>query len=518
MQQIPLDLLALRFVRLALLPRGENTMLSTFSKRLARLANSLCWSMYRSLARAFTIALVLPIALLGFAASGSADDTIRSEHAQKTLEIYRTILEVDTSKSKGNTQRVANYLAGELLAAGFGEDDVQIVPKGDFATLIARYRGDGSAGRKPILLLGHMDVVEALAKDWERPPFTLTQDEVNFYARGTIDNKFGVAQLTGTFIRLKKEGFVPDRDLILAFSGDEESGMTTTRMMAYEMPELGEAEYALNSDAGGGSLTADGRAVSYNIQAAEKTYATWEITVRNPGGHSSRPRDDNAIYELASAIKAIEAHRFPVMWSEMTLSYFQQAGEQLGGEVGDAMVRFAYNPEDEHAAERLRSEPSYVGSTRTTCVVTMLDAGHAENALPQSATATVNCRIFPGVAVADIESELREVVGNAEAEFKLLGDPTESPISELRSDVLAAISKAVHGRYPDLNLITYMESGGTDGMHFRKAGIPTWGISGVFMNPDEMFAHGLNERVPIKAFYDGLDHWSIIIRELTGGE
>ena len=449
--------------------------------------------------------------------TGSVHAEIRSEHAEKTLEIYRTILEVDTSKKTGNTPRVARYLADELIAAGFAREDVRILPKGDFATLIATYRGDGSSGRKPILFLGHMDVVEALEADWERPPFKLTQDDVNFYARGSIDNKFGVAQLTSTFIRLKKEGFVPDRDLILAFSGDEESGMTTTRMMAYETPELGEAEFALNSDAGGGDLTADGVAVSYNIQAAEKTYATWEVTVRNPGGHSSRPRDDNAIYDLADVIKAIEAHRFPVQWSEMTLSYFQKVGKKMGGELGDAMLQFAYNPEDEHAAERLRREPSYIGTTRTTCVVTMLRAGHAENALPQSATATVNCRIFPGVPVEQIEAELKAAVGSEDAEFVLLGDPTESPISDIRQDVLGALSKAVHSRYPGLDLITYMESGGTDGMHYRKAGIPTWGISSIFMNPDEMFAHGLNERVPIKAFYEGLDHWSIIIRELTGG-
>ncbi|MDP5069896.1 MAG: M20/M25/M40 family metallo-hydrolase [Congregibacter sp.] len=463
--------------------------------------------------RSFWTALGLMSCLMSLSAVSRAQ--IDSEHAQKTLEIYRTIVEVDTSKTKGNTLRVAQYLADELIAAGFAKEDVRIVPKEGFGTLIATYRGDGSAGAKPILLLGHMDVVEALAQDWVRPPFELTQDDVNFYARGTIDNKFGVAQLTGTMIRLKKEGFVPDRDLILAFSGDEESGMLTTRMMAYEMPEIAEAEYALNSDAGGGSLTADGVAVSYRVQAAEKTYATWEITVRNPGGHSSRPRDDNAIYELAGAVKALEAHRFPVMWSEMTLSYFQKAGEKLGGDVGDAMVTFAYDPEDAEAAETLRSQPSYVGSTRTTCVVTMLQAGHAENALPQSATATVNCRIFPGVSVADIEAELKAVVGNEQAEFVLLGDPTESPISEIRADVLAAVAKSVHARYPGLDLITYMESGGTDGMHFRSAGIPTWGISGVFMNPDEMYAHGLNERVPVKAFYDALDHWSVIIRDLT---
>ena len=200
--------------------------------------------------------------LLVLTHAAAAGAEIRTEHAEKTLEIYRTILEVDTSKTKGNTPRVARYLADQLIEAGFPKADVRIVPKGDFATLIATYRGDGSSGRKPILLLGHMDVVEAFDEDWERPPFKLTQDDVNFYARGTIDNKFGVAQLTSTFMRLKKEGFVPNRDLILAFSGDEESGMTTTRMMAYDMPELVEAEFALNSDAGGGALTADGVAVS----------------------------------------------------------------------------------------------------------------------------------------------------------------------------------------------------------------------------------------------------------------
>jgi len=454
---------------------------------------------------------------LGSAVSAAAADTVPGDHARRTLEIYRHIVEVDTSKLTGNTPRVARYLADQLIDAGFPREDVRVVPKDNFATLIVTYRGDGSSGKKPILFLGHMDVVEAYAKDWERPPFELTRDETNFYARGTIDNKFGVAQLTSTFIRLREEGFVPNRDLILAFSGDEESGMVTTRMMAYEMPELVEAEFALNSDAGGGDLAADGRAISYNVQAAEKTYVTWEVTVRNPGGHSSRPRDDNAIYELASAVKAIEAHRFPVRWTEMTLAYFQQVGETLGGELGDAMVRFAYDPEDAAAAERLRREPSYVGTTRTTCVVTMLDAGHAENALPQSATATVNCRIFPGISVAEVEAELKVAVANPGAGFRLLGEPTESPISEMRADVLAAVSKAVHSRYPGLDLITYMESGGTDGMHFRSAGVPTWGVSGIFMNPDEMYAHGLNERVPVKAFNDALDHWSIIIRELAGG-
>jgi acetylornithine deacetylase/succinyl-diaminopimelate desuccinylase-like protein len=449
-----------------------------------------------------------------FSCNGLADEPIQSEHAQKTLEIYTRIVNVESSKNLGNVPEIARYLAGELLSAGFPEEDVEIVPLGETVSLIAKYRGDGTSRKAPILLLAHMDVVEAFAKDWVRPPFELTTDGVYFYGRGTIDNKFGVAQLTSTFIRLKKEGFVPNRDFIIAFSGDEETGMLTTRQLAYQREDLARAEFALNSDAGGGDLNADGEPVVYLIQAAEKTYATWEITVRNPGGHSSRPRPDNAIYDLSAAITKIQNYRFPVRWSEMTLAFFEETGEQLGGELGAAMIRFANNPRDEAASDRLAIESSYVGTTRTTCVVTMLQAGHAENALPQSATATVNCRIFPGVPAAAIENALKHVVDNDAIEFKLLGEPTESPISPLRPDIVDAVKKAVHTRYPGLKVMGYMESGGTDGMHFRKAGIPTLAVSGIFMNPDEMYAHGLNERVPVKAFYDALDHWSIIIREL----
>jgi len=445
-----------------------------------------------------------------------AAQDINSEHAKKTLEIFTRIIGVETSKNLGNVPEVANYLASELRAAGFPDEDVEVVPLGETASLIARYRGDDSSGKTPILLLGHMDVVEALAKDWERPPFELTKDDTNFYARGSVDNKFGVAQLTSTFIRLKKEGFVPNRDLIIAFSGDEESGMTTTRMLAYERPDLAKAEFALNSDAGGGDLDAEGKPIVYLMQAAEKTYVTWEITVRNPGGHSSRPRPDNAIYDLANAITKIQNYQFPVRWSEMTQTFFEETGEQLGGELGDAMIRFANNPKDKTASDRLAIESSYVGTTRTTCVVTMLQAGHAENALPQSATATVNCRVFPGVPVSAVENALKQVVENDAIEFNQTYEATESPISRLRPDVVAAVKKAVHKRYPDVKVIAYMESGGTDGMHFRKAGIPTWAVSGLFMNPDEMYAHGLNERLPIKAYYDALDHWSIILKELAG--
>jgi acetylornithine deacetylase/succinyl-diaminopimelate desuccinylase-like protein len=459
-----------------------------------------------------TFGLLFAALLLSAPASAVDRD---SEHATKALEIFTRIIAMETSKNLGNVPGMAEYLANELRAAGFPPENVEVEPMGETASLVVTYRGDGSSAQAPIAFLGHMDVVEALASDWERPPFELTRDDEYFYARGSDDNKFGIAQLVATFIRLKQEGFVPTRDLILAFSGDEETGMETTKMLA-RRPDILRAEFALNSDAGGGRFNDDNQPVVYAIQAAEKTYATWEVTVRNPGGHSSRPRADNAIYDLSQIIKNIEAYKFPVEWTEMTLEFFDQTGRKLGGELGEAMMRFADNPKDKAAIARLAREPEYVGSTRTTCVVTMLQAGHAENALPQSATATVNCRIFPGTPVAVIQNVLTQVAANPEAEWVLLGDPTESPVSQLRSDVKGAVAKAVHARYPDLELITYMESGGTDGMHFRAAGVPTWGVGGIFINPRYMFAHGLNERVQIESFYGALDHWSIIIKELAG--
>ena len=457
--------------------------------------------------------------LLVFSGSYASPEALRdSEHAKKTLEIYTKVISIPTVAGRGEVQNMAAYLATQFEGAGFSKDDIQIIPKDNTVSLVVRYRGDESSGKKPILFLGHMDVVEALAEDWERPPFQLTQDENYFYGRGTIDNKLGITMISSTFIRLKKAGFVPNRDLIIAFSGDEETTMITTRMLANEVEMLADAEFALNSDAGGGDLTADGKAVAYLVQAAEKTYASFELTVRNPGGHSSRPREDNAIYDLAAALGKIQAFRFPVRSSAMTRNFFKVSGEQIGGELGDAMLRFADNPEDASASDRLAKESSYVGTTRTTCVATMLRGGHAENALPQSATATVNCRIFPGVSVADVQKQLRSVVANDGIEFVVLDDPIESPISELRDDVMAAVKNAVDSRYPGVSIMGYMESGGTDGMHFRSVGIPTWAMSSVFMNPDEMYAHGLNERLPIKAFYDGLDHWSIIIKELAGAQ
>lgn len=444
----------------------------------------------------------------------------RTEHEQLARDIYEKVISFRTAEGHKQVPAMVDYLTGQLKAAGFSDEDIQITnydSDGEHTQgLMVFYRAEGEPARKPIVLLGHMDVVDALPEDWERPPFTLTEEDGYFFGRGTIDNKYGIMNLTATFIRLKKEGWTPDRDLVLVFSGDEETGMVSTRAQAEYVAEHIDPEFVLNSDAGGGVLAADGAPLFYAVQGAEKTYATFELTIANPGGHSSRPRADNAIYDLADALKKIEAYKFPVQHSDLTLAYFKAAGEVTPGELGEAMRAFAENPKDKKAIEVLRADPETVGTTGTTCVATMLRAGHAENALPQSATATVNCRIFPGVGAASVEAKLKEIVDNDAVQFELLTDVTESPASVLRPDVLAAIEKSLAARGVDAPIVPYMESGGTDGMHYRTKGYDTVAISGAWSKPSDMFAHGLNERLAVDQFYAGLDHWYVILKELAG--
>lgn len=433
----------------------------------------------------------------------------------KAREIFSRIIAMETTPRARQVPQMAEYLAGELRAGGFAAADIRILPLRDSASLVVRYRGDGSGG-KPILLLSHMDVVDARREDWKRDPFTLIEENGFFYGRGTLDVKSGVATLVVTFLRLRAEGFVPSRDLILYFSGDEETAMITTLDTARNHRDLIDAEFALNTDAGGGTLDeTSGAALHYALQTAEKTYADFELTARNPGGHSSQPRDDNAIYALAVALQKLSAFRFPVMWNETTLASLKQAGERTPGELGAAMRRFAEDPMDPAAAETLRVDPAYVGQTRTTCVATMLNGGHAANALPQSASATVNCRIFPGVPVANVQRALEQVVG-AGIEVRLTDEPIFSDASPLRDDVIAAVTRAVRQRYPGVRVVPSQESGASDGAIFRGAGIPTYGVSEVFMRNSDMFSHGLDERIPVKSFYEGLQQWYALLTDLAG--
>jgi acetylornithine deacetylase/succinyl-diaminopimelate desuccinylase-like protein len=279
--------------------------------------------------------------------------------------------------------------------------------------------------------------------------------------------------------------------------------------------ELTDAEFALNADGGGGVLNDDGTPRAFLVQASEKTYATFELTVTNPGGHSSTPRTDNAIYQLARALGQVEAHRFPVRTNDATRAYFEAASRLDDGAVGEAMARLAADPDDAGAAEVLWHEPEQVGITRTTCVATMLRGGHAENALPQSATATVNCRIFPGVEVADVQETLQRVVGDS-VRMRVLGEPEASPASPLRDDVMDAVARGLERIRPGTPILPYMAPYGTDGKEVRRAGIPTYGIMGLFIKDSDQFAHGLNERVPVRSFYDALEFWHAVLGTLAG--
>jgi acetylornithine deacetylase/succinyl-diaminopimelate desuccinylase-like protein len=455
---------------------------------------------------ALFLALTASIAL----AHGAPSDADRAQ----AREIFARIIGYRTSEGLGQVPAMANYLADEFRKAGFPASDVHVLPLGETASLVVRYRGDGSGGR-PILLLAHMDVVTAKPEEWERDPYTLIEENGFFYGRGTIDNKQGVALLTSTFLQLKKAGFKPTRDLIIAFTGDEETGMETTNALAKTHRALTDAEFALNSDDGGGQLGEDGKAQYLDVVGAEKVSATFELTVRNPGGHSSAPRSDNAIYALADVVKAVQAHRFPVMTNDWTLGSFKAASAQTPGPLGDAMRRFSANPQDEAAAEVLFNSPPDVGKTRTTCVATMLKAGHASNALPQTATATVNCRIFPGTPVSEVQATLQKLAGE-KAQVRLLGHTVPADASPLRKDVIAAVGKAVHAIHPGIPVIPTMVPWATDGSVFRAAGIPTYGVAGSFIRSKDNFAHGLNERLPVQSFYDELAYWRVLLTELAG--
>lgn len=457
----------------------------------------------------------LPGAFIAFVLSAAVAQTPSEAERAQALDLYRHIIAYDTSIEGGQNPAMAQFLAQRFRAGGFAEADIHVLPLDATAGLLVRYRGDGSGGR-PILLLAHMDVVQARRAEWDHDPFTLVEEDGFFFGRGSLDNKAGVAHLASLFLTLRAEGFTPTRDLILWFSGDEETtGATTTALLTQHRELIGDAEFALNSDAGGGQLSDSGAPLAYLVQTAEKTYASFTFTARNAGGHSSAPREDNAIYDLAQALAALRAFQFPVMWNDTTIAAFRNGATAIGGPEGEAMRRFAEHPGDRRAARILSANPHTSTLLRTTCVATMLSGGHAENALPQTATATVNCRIFPGVAVADVQRELQAIAGRG-VEVAPLGPSSATDASPLRADVMQAVTRAVHANYPGVVVTPYMSAGATDGLYFRAAGIPTYGVGGIFIREADDFSHGRDERVPVASFYAGLAHWRVLINELAG--
>ena len=464
-------------------------------------------------ARFATSALVAGLALLSFSANSAGGGNATPEAVRaEARDIFQTLIAFQTVAGRGQVPVMAEYLAEKFRAAGFAAEDVEILPHGETASLVVRYRGTDRAA-KPIVFLAHMDVVEANPADWQRDPFKLVEENGYLYGRGTADIKLEVALITTTFLRLKAEGFVPSRDLVIAFSGDEETAMETADELA---TRLKGAEFALNGDGGQGVLNdATGKPEVYYLQGAEKYYASFDLTTRNPGGHSSQPRADNAIYELADALESLKSYRFPVMWNDWTIGSFRESAKVTPGPLGEAMAKFAADPRDTAAADVLSANPQQVGKVRTTCVATMLKGGHAENALPQSATATVNCRVFPGVPVEEVLATLQRVAGE-KVEVTQVGTARPSDPSPMRPDVVAAVSAAVHANYPGVPVVPEMAAYATDGSRFRAAGIPTYGVSSLFIKGSDEFSHGLNERIPVASFYAGLEYWYVIVTTLAG--
>lgn len=452
---------------------------------------------------------------------------ISPERQAATHDMFEHVVNIPTVFGRGKVPEMANYLADQYKAAGFPAADVEVVPYESVdpvakvtektAALIVRWRAPGKPKAKPIMLMGHMDVVEAKREDSTTDPFVLTEKDGYYYGRGTIDMKDGIVGITQALIDLKASGFKPTRDIIVFFTGDEETNGGGADKGATEWKDKLNVEYGLNADGGGGGFFADGRPVGFLMQTAEKTFAGYTLTVRNRGGHSSMPRKDNAIYSLAHAIEKIEAYRFEPMMSETTRAYFTERQKQEKGALGDAMRAWLANPKDGAAADIIEADEAEVGLTRTRCVPTRLFAGHADNALPQLATAMINCRIFPGVDPNDVQADLAAMVGDAEVKVTRNDDYVASLSSPLRADVVNAFTNAVHSLHPGAPISPEMSTGASDARPFRVAGIPIYGANGSWVVvPVDFRAHGKDERLPIKALDDNVIHWRLMLSELAG--
>src|SRR5690348_16954049 len=452
----------------------------------------------------------LPLALAP-ASQRVAETT--SQALPATMHMLTHAIAAQTVEGKDQVPAFAQYLAGKLESAGFAKSDIEIIPVEHTAALVVHYRGSDKS-LKPILLSAHMDVVAANPADWQRDPFKLIEENGYLYGRGVADMKTNVIALIETFMRFKREHYVPKRGMIMVFSGDEETDMASTRELAKRYHD---AEFLLNADAGGGTLNAQGKPVVYEIQAAEKTYADFKLTVTSAGGHSSEPDvPKNAIYRLAKALERVAAYQFPVQHSEITLASLKATGEHNTGPIAEAMRAFAANPEDAKAAAVLSADPAYVGQIRTTCVATMLDGGHALNALPQRADANINCRIFPGTHIASVQATLAKVIDDPSVKITVREPPpVESPASPLRKDVVDAVSAVVHQRYPGVDVVPGMSAGASDSMYFRNAGVPSYGVDPSFSKPNDTFAHGLNEKLLASNVPWALEFWDKLLTKLS---
>ena len=471
--------------------------------------------------RMLRIAAVLAVTVGLATTPGAAQTTPPQEYMDLARRLFAELIEINTTDSeRGDNTVAAHALADALLEAGFPEEDVHVLVPSDAPTkgnLVARYRGRDSS-LKPILLLAHIDVVEALPEDWSADlnPFEFLERDGYYYGRGVTDNKDEAAIYTANFIRMRREGFVPDRDIVMALTADEEGGPRNgVQFLLAEHRDLIDAEYALNE--GGGGMERDGRKISNNVQAAEKKFLSFFFTATNPGGHSSLPVEKNAIYDLSQALLAVQAYDFPVMLHDVTEQFFGGSADLLGGEMGEAMRRIVENPSDAGAAATLSVDPGYNSRLRTTCVATLLEGGHAQNALPQLARANVNCRIFPTHDPVEVEATLQELVRPFDVTVEPRGAATPSPPSPLTDEVLGPIERITEQMWPGVKVLPVMSTGATDGLYLRKEGIPVYGVSGLFGDMDDNRAHGQDERISIQNFYEGQEFLYRLVKALTGG-
>ena len=440
----------------------------------------------------------------------------------KGREMLAHAVEVPTVAGRDKVPELAAYFADQFRLAGWAEDDIHILPYtgapgNETAALIVRWPAAVKSKLKPMLLMGHMDVVEAKRSDWVLDPFKFIEKDGYYYGRGTFDMKGADVAIVTALLRLKDSGFKPKRDIVLLFTGDEETQETGSKLAATEWRKWTDADFGLNGDDGNGYFTKDGKALGFVIQTAEKTFADYELSVRNKGGHSSKPRPDNAIYQLAHALTKVETYRFQPQLNETTRAYFEARQKDEPGPLGDAMRAWLKDPNDGKAADFIEADEVEVGTTRTRCVATLLSGGHADNALPQLATANINCRIMPGVSPDAIRDELAGLIGDPGVEVHRKDDNASSPASPLRPDVLAAYTEAVRRAHPGSVIIPHMSTGATDGANFRTVGIPVYGVDGAWIvTPEDERAHGLDERLPVAAFRDDIAHWAYMIGKLGG--
>jgi len=453
------------------------------------------------------LASALLMSSLALSAAAKAADA-----SPTALELLGELIAIPSTEETGRARESAELLAKHLLAAGFPEENVQLLgPENTIGGLVVRLPGGGE--KRPVLLMAHLDVVPSVAQYWSSDPYKLVTRDDYLYGRGVSDNKTGAATLIANLIRLKKAGIVPERDLVVVLTLDEESNMFSIRWLLENHPVLLDAEFALNTDGGGVELV-DGTAVTFGVQAAEKVYMTLEIQANNPGGHSSVPPSENAIYALAEALNRIGEYRFPVNLNDVTRAYFAASATSVDEPLASAMRDLANDKADEGQLKLLESTPFYNAQMRTTCVATQLFAGHAENALPTYARAVINCRILPQENAEDIDAELSRVIANDAIQMRRTYEPEVSPPSALIPEVLDRITTLATDRYPGIRILAGMSTGATDGLYTRSAGIPTYGISAIAQSAEGNNEHGIDERIAISAFKDSVEFWYRIMSTL----